>query len=63
MECRYCLDPNSIIQPDTCCKGCTRLVLTEDVEYIGKSENPKDDPYFQAWKKALIEVYGREEDL
>lgn len=29
------------------------LVITDEVEYIGEGEDPKDDPAFQIWEKAL----------
>lgn len=25
MECRHCMNPDSIISPETCCTGCCRL--------------------------------------
>jgi hypothetical protein len=38
-----------------------KLILDQDVIYIGDEENPKDNPYFQAWAKAFKEVYGCKE--
>jgi hypothetical protein len=37
------------------------LILNKDGVYIGDGENPKDNPYFQAWEKALKEVYGNKD--
>ncbi len=37
------------------------IVITQDVVYVGDGENPKDNPYMQAWAKALKEVYGKKD--
>lgn len=39
------------------------LEITGDVEYIGEGENPKDNPYFQAWSRAFKEIYGQPDRL
>jgi len=37
------------------------IILNQDVIYIEEGENPKNNPYIQAWGKALKEVYGNKD--
>ena len=40
-----------------------QIILTEEVQYIGNGEDPKDNIGFQIWLNALKKVHGQPERL
>lgn len=39
------------------------VIISQDVKYVGEGEDPKDNPYMQAYAKALKDVYGKKEEV
>lgn len=40
-----------------------KITIDQEVKYVGEGEDPKDNPYMQAYAKALKEVYGKKEEV
>jgi hypothetical protein len=38
----------------------THVVIKEDVKYVGDGEDPKNDPFFVIWQKALEAIHSKE---
>jgi len=65
MECRHCLDPNSILTKNTCCTGCDRLKIIEEKEIkvhleLKDVENMTHEEVIESMKKiedTIIALY------
>jgi hypothetical protein len=49
------LSSSPVIDWSTC-----ELTITEEVKYVGEGEDPANDPYMIAYKKALESIYQPE---